>query len=85
LNRRTAVGALWPSAVQGRKLCEPTATLSVGNNCEHSELAALLASCRDDASPAGVRDAVVGLAYLSGARRAELVALHLADVDTDPS
>jgi integrase len=28
---------------------------------------------------------VIGLAYLSGARRAELVALHLADVDTEPA
>jgi integrase len=28
---------------------------------------------------------VIGLAYLSGARRAELVALHLADVDIDPA
>jgi site-specific recombinase XerC len=46
-------------------------------------LAALLAQCRADGSPAGVRDAaVIGLAYLSGTRRAELVALHLADVDT---
>lgn len=26
---------------------------------------------------------MIGLAYLSGARRAELVALHVADVDTD--
>jgi site-specific recombinase XerD len=28
---------------------------------------------------------VIGLAYLSGTRRAELVALHLADVDTSPA
>ena len=28
---------------------------------------------------------MIGLAYLSGARRAEFVALHLEDVDTDPA
>ncbi len=60
--------------------------LPAGRNVEHSELVALLAHCRADHSPAGVRDAaVIGLAYLSGTRRAELVALHLADVDTDPA
>jgi site-specific recombinase XerD len=61
----------------------PGSRLPAGRNIEQSELAALLAQCRADGSPAGVRDAaVIGLAYLSGTRRAELVALHLADVDT---
>jgi len=60
--------------------------LPAGRDVEQSELATLLAHCRADRSPAGVRDAaVIGLAYLSGTRRAELVALHLADVDTDPA
>lgn len=60
--------------------------LPAGRNVERSELAALLAQCRADDSPAGVRDrAVIGLAYLSGARRAELVALQLTDVDADPA
>lgn len=60
--------------------------LPAGRNVEQSELSALLASCRADDSSAGARDAaVIGLAYLSGARRAELVALHLADVATEPA
>jgi len=60
--------------------------LPAGRSVEQSELSGLLAHCRADDSPAGVRDAaVIGLAYLSGARRAELVALHLADVDIEPA
>jgi site-specific recombinase XerD len=60
--------------------------LPAGRNVARSELVSLLASCRDDDRPAGVRDAaVIGLAYLSGARRAELVALQVADVDTEPA
>ena len=60
--------------------------LPAGRDVEQSELAALIAHCRADESPAGIRDgAVIGLAYLSGTRRAELAALHLADVDTDPA
>jgi site-specific recombinase XerD len=60
--------------------------LPAGRDVEQSELAALLAQCRADDSPAGVRDAaVIALAYLSGTRRAELVALHLEDVDKDPA
>ena len=60
--------------------------LPAGRNIEQSELVALLTHCRAQDSAAGVRDAaVIGLAYLSGTRRAELVALHVADVDTDPA
>jgi len=60
--------------------------LPAGRDVERSELAALLAQCQADDSPAGVRDAaVIGLAYLSGTRRAELVALHVGDVDTEPA
>jgi site-specific recombinase XerD len=60
--------------------------LPAGRDVDQSELAALLAQCRSDDSPAGVRDAaIIGLAYLSGTRRAELVALHLDDVDTEPA
>lgn len=60
--------------------------LPAGRDVGQPELAALLANCRADERPAGARDgAVIGLAYLSGARRAELVALHLEDVDTDPA
>jgi site-specific recombinase XerD len=60
--------------------------LPAGRNVEQSEFAALLDHCRADDSPAGVRDAaVIGLAYLSGTRRAELVALHLADIELGPA
>ena len=59
--------------------------LPAGRDVEASELTALLACCGSDDSPAGVRDAaVVALAYLSGTRRAELVSLHVADVELDP-
>jgi len=64
----------------------PGSRLPAGRNVEHTELAALLAQCHTDQRPAGTRDAaVIGLAYLSGTRRAELAALHLADLDTDPA
>jgi site-specific recombinase XerD len=60
--------------------------LPAGRNVEQFELAALLDHCRADDSPAGMRDAaVIGLAYLSGTRRAELVALHLADLEIGPA
>lgn len=60
--------------------------LPAGRNVDQSDLVSLLVSCRADQTPAGVRDAaVIGLAYLSGTRRAELVAIHLADVDTEPA
>ncbi len=63
----------------------PGSRLPAGRSVEHAELASLLGDCQEDDSSAGVRDAaVIGLAYLSGARRAELVALHVADVDIDP-
>lgn len=59
--------------------------LPAGRDVEARELAALLACCGSDDSPAGVRDAaVVALAYLSGTRRAEIVSLHVADVELDP-
>ncbi len=63
----------------------PGSRLPAGRNVEQTELAALLAHCHADQRPAGTRDAaIIGLAYLSGTRRAELAALHLADLDTDP-
>lgn len=46
--------------------------LPAGRDVEAAELAALLACCACDHSPAGVRDAVVAPAYLSGTRRAEV-------------
>jgi len=59
--------------------------LPAGRDVAHGELDALLATCDVDDRPAGIRDgAVIALAYLSGVRRGELAALHLADVDLDP-
>jgi len=56
--------------------------LPAGRNVAQYELGALLDHCRADDSAAGMRDAaVIGLAYLSGTRRGELVALHLADIE----
>ncbi len=64
----------------------PGSRLPAGRDVEHTELAALLAHCHTDQRPAGIRDAaIIGLAYLSGTRRAELANLHLADLDTDPA
>ena len=59
--------------------------LPAGRDIEQAELAALLAQCQGNDSPAGVRDAaVIGLAYLSGTRRGELAALCVGDVEVDP-
>jgi len=59
--------------------------LPAGRDVNQDELAALLAACQGDERAAGIRDAaVIALAYLSGTRRAELAALHLADVEVDP-
>ena len=59
--------------------------LPAGRDVAHGKLDALLATCDADDRPAGIRDgAVIALAYLSGLRRGELAALHLADVDVDP-
>jgi len=59
--------------------------LPAGRDVNHDELTAVLATCQGDERAAGIRDAaVIALAYLSGTRRAELAALHLADVEADP-
>jgi len=63
----------------------PGSRLPAGRDVGSSELVALVALCRADQSPAGARDAaIVALAYLSGARRAELAGLDRADLDTSP-
>lgn len=59
-------------------------TLPAGRAITAGELAALLAACEADQTPAGVRDAaIIGLLYSCGLRRAELVALDLADYDAE--
>jgi len=54
--------------------------LSKGRHVADGELAALMQVCGRDASPAGVRDAaLIAVAWTTGARRAELAGLALAD------
>ena len=63
----------------------PGSRLPAGRDLDQGELAALLEACAAHGGPAGTRDAaVISLAYLSGTRRAELAALHVADVELDP-
>ncbi len=63
----------------------PGRRLPAGRDVDQEELAALIEACRGDERPSGVRDAaVIALAYLSGARRSEIAALHVADVDLTP-
>lgn len=48
------------------------------------EIAALVAACKSDPTPAGARDAaIIDVAYTSGLLRAELSELDLADYDAD--
>lgn len=55
-------------------------TVPAGRGLTPGELAALMATCANDPSPAGARDAaIIGLLYAAGLRRAELVALDLGD------
>ncbi len=57
-------------------------TLPTGRDLKMGELKALIEACRDDPSPAGVRDtAIIGVLYICGLRRAELVALTREDLD----
>lgn len=57
-------------------------TLPRGRAATAGELGALLDTCANDPTPAGARDgALLALLYASGARRAEVVALDLADYD----
>lgn len=57
-------------------------TLPSGRAATHGELGAILDVCANDATAGGARDgALLAILYGSGARRAEIVALDLADYD----
>lgn len=61
-------------------------TLPAGRELSQGELWALVDTCKADQSSAGIRDAaMIGILYTCGLRRAELVALMLADFDADSS
>ena len=59
-------------------------TLPAGRDLKVGELRALVDACKADDSPAGMRDAaLLGVLYICGLRRAELVGLDLADFDPE--
>ncbi len=56
--------------------------LPAGRDLGAGELAALMAACEADPSPAGARDAaVIALMYATGVRRSSVVRLNLSDYD----
>jgi len=59
-------------------------TLPAGRMLTSEEIAALMAACANDPSPAGARDsAMIALLVVAGPRRAEIVGLDVADYDAD--
>jgi len=57
-------------------------TLPAGRELSSGEILALMQACQRDKTPAGTRDAaMIALLYAAGLRRAEIVALNLADAD----
>lgn len=59
-------------------------TLPAGRELSTEEIAALVASCQADRTPAGMRDAaVIGILYTCGLRREEIVNLNLNDYDDE--
>lgn len=59
-------------------------TLPSGRELHYGEVQALAEQCKKDKTPAGARDAaLIAVLYTCGLRRAELVALDLADLDRD--
>lgn len=58
-------------------------TLPAGRELATGEIAALMSSCDNDSTVAGVRDgAIIAVAYSAGLRRHELAGLDLADYDS---
>ena len=59
-------------------------TLPTGRELSSGELSALLTACEQDNSPAGTRDAaIIAVMYSCGLRRAEVIALDLADYNAE--
>jgi integrase/recombinase XerD len=59
-------------------------TIPAGREVAPGEIAGLMGACAKDPSAAGVRDAaLVGVLYVTGARRSEVAALELGDYDAD--
>ena len=59
-------------------------TIPAGRELSAGEIAALLGSCENDPTPAGVRDAaVIAVMYAAGLRREEMVILDLSDYDQE--
>jgi len=59
-------------------------TLPAGRELSAGEIAALLQSCENDATPAGVRDAaIIALLFACGLRREEVTALDVADYEPE--
>jgi site-specific recombinase XerD len=55
-------------------------TVPAGRELPAGQMDALMSVCQSDSGPAGARDAaIIGLMYAAGLRRAEVVALDLAD------
>ncbi|MDP1547385.1 MAG: tyrosine-type recombinase/integrase [Anaerolineales bacterium] len=59
-------------------------TLPAGRELSQGELTALMATCEQDTTNAGARDAaIIGLMYSCGLRREEVVTLDLADFEPE--
>lgn len=57
--------------------------LPAGRDLSAGELAALMAACENDPTPAGARDAaIIALMYATGVRRSSVVRLNLADYES---
>ena len=80
LGQMTAEDYHKPREVKGVR----NTTLPAGRELTSGEIAALMAACENDTTPAGVRDgAIIAVAYVAGLRREELAGLDLADYDPE--
>jgi site-specific recombinase XerD len=78
LQLMTAEGYHLAAAVKSVK----GSTIPAGRELQSGELAALMISCENDNSPAGVRDAaIIALMYSCGLRREEVTTLNINDYE----